>query len=346
MDQDKLLQEINKTVNDSITIIKDYCDSAKQSAESSKTSATNSLNYSKLAGMSTDDAREIAKSVAGLVEIGVDNTLNIEGAAADAKVVGDKFNEVNNSIATTTNQIETTETSLTNKINDINNGIGKISWSSYDVPKWDNKLTNILAIDKDSRLSEVHKTLFFGSETPDITFTNCPYTDGPFYFYRVVRWSGASDLQAQFITVELHEQYPVPGRIWVATYVKSSDKWSNWSVINSPTYSEPGITFHDWIADTNYSSIDVSGDICIVNLQFSNTTPIENFADLGFASLNVYANKTAHGVLVSQTTGVAIDMMIKENENVIYLNARGCNFNINDYFRGQLVFKMKQINFN
>lgn len=99
-----------------------------------------------------------------------------------------------------------------------------------------NAITNFLLID-DKKDSTYHKISYFGSDTPSTQFVNSPYNDGPFYGYRVVRWCSASTTSAHLVTVELHEQYPIPGRIWSNTYDIYNKGWNGWttSMVRRPS---------------------------------------------------------------------------------------------------------------
>lgn len=66
----------------------------------------------------------------------------------------------------------------------------------------------------------------FGSETPS-SFTNSPYTGGPFYGFRLVVFNG------HLITVLIIEQYPVSGRLWANTYDGNPKMWYGWKQIGA-----------------------------------------------------------------------------------------------------------------
>lgn len=66
----------------------------------------------------------------------------------------------------------------------------------------------------------------FGSETPS-SFTNSPYTGGPFYGFRLVVFNG------HLKTVLIIEQYPVSGRLWANTYDGNPQSWYGWKQIGS-----------------------------------------------------------------------------------------------------------------
>lgn len=83
-------------------------------------------------------------------------------------------------------------------------------------------------INKNDRYSELHKTHYFGATQPGTELQNTPYTSGEFYGYREVHWSGRSDTEGHLITVELHEQYPIPGRVWYNMFNVDDNAWSGW----------------------------------------------------------------------------------------------------------------------
>lgn len=66
----------------------------------------------------------------------------------------------------------------------------------------------------------------FGSETPS-SFTNSPYTGGPFYGFRLVVFNG------HLKTVLIIEQYPVSGRLWANTYDGNPQSWYGWKQIGA-----------------------------------------------------------------------------------------------------------------
>lgn len=100
-----------------------------------------------------------------------------------------------------------------------------------------NQVTNFLYVDLDNRNSDINKIHYFGSDNPATTFTNSPYTAGSFYGYRVVRWCSASTTSLHLVTVELHEQYPIPGRVWSNTYDIYNKGWNGWttSMVRRPS---------------------------------------------------------------------------------------------------------------
>jgi hypothetical protein len=67
--------------------------------------------------------------------------------------------------------------------------------------------------------------------TEDVTtLTNCPIYSGAFYAVRKVYWmstDGASGYTHAKALVELHEAYPVSGRIWTRTYNRDTGTWSS-----------------------------------------------------------------------------------------------------------------------
>ncbi len=91
-----------------------------------------------------------------------------------------------------------------------------------------NQITNFLHVELTDRNSDINKIHYFGSDNPAATFINSPYTASPFYGYRVVRWCSASANAHHLVTVELHEQYPVSGRVWSNTYDISIKNWYGW----------------------------------------------------------------------------------------------------------------------
>ena len=91
-----------------------------------------------------------------------------------------------------------------------------------------NQVTNFLHVDLNNRNSDINKIHYFGSNNPATTFTNSPYTAGPFFGYRVVRWCSGSANSYHLVTVELREQYPISGRVWSNTYDINTGTWYGW----------------------------------------------------------------------------------------------------------------------
>lgn len=103
-----------------------------------------------------------------------------------------------------------------------------------------NQITNFLYVNLSDRNSDVNKIHYFGSDNPATAFTNSPYTAGPFYGYRVVRWCSESANTYHLVTVELHEQYPVSGRVWSNTYDINNGTWHGWKCNQGNTFIDVG----------------------------------------------------------------------------------------------------------
>lgn len=103
-----------------------------------------------------------------------------------------------------------------------------------------NQITNFLHVDLSNRNSDINKIHYFGSNNPATAFTNSPYTAGPFYGYRVVRWCSESANTYHLVTVELHEQYPVSGRVWSNTYDINNGTWYGWKCNQGNTFIDVG----------------------------------------------------------------------------------------------------------
>lgn len=103
-----------------------------------------------------------------------------------------------------------------------------------------NQITNFLYVNLSNRNSDVNKIHYFGSNNPVTTFTNSPYTAGPFFGYRVVRWCSESANTYHLVTVELHEQYPVSGRVWSNTYDINNGTWYGWKCNQGNTFIDVG----------------------------------------------------------------------------------------------------------
>lgn len=103
-----------------------------------------------------------------------------------------------------------------------------------------NQVTNFLYVELRNRNSDINKIHYFGSNNPATTFTNSPYTAGPFFGYRVVRWCSDSANTYHLVTVELHEQYPVSGRVWSNTYDINTGTWYGWKCNQGNTFIDVG----------------------------------------------------------------------------------------------------------
>lgn len=103
-----------------------------------------------------------------------------------------------------------------------------------------NHITNFLHVDLSNRNSYINKIHYFGSNNPATTFVNSPYTAGPFFGYRVVRWCSESANTYHLVTVEVHEQYPVSGRVWSNTYDISIGTWYGWKCNQGNTFIDVG----------------------------------------------------------------------------------------------------------
>ena len=76
-------------------------------------------------------------------------------------------------------------------------------------------------------LSGSVKIAWFGSDDAATAYINTPSPIGhsPFYGYELVHQI------KHLINVELHEAYPMPGRIWSNTYDPNRPGWYGWKVI-------------------------------------------------------------------------------------------------------------------
>lgn len=103
-----------------------------------------------------------------------------------------------------------------------------------------NQITNFLHVDLSNRNSYINKIHYFGSNNPAAEFVNSPYTAGPFFGYRVVRWCSNSANEYHLVTAELHEQYPVSGRVWSNTYDIVTGTWYGWKCNQGNTFIDVG----------------------------------------------------------------------------------------------------------
>ena len=103
-----------------------------------------------------------------------------------------------------------------------------------------NQITNFLYVNLSDRNSDINKIHYFGSNNPATAFTNSPYTASPFFGYRVVRWCSESANTYHLVTVEVHEQYPVSGRVWSNTYDINNGTWYGWKCNQGNTFIDVG----------------------------------------------------------------------------------------------------------
>lgn len=103
-----------------------------------------------------------------------------------------------------------------------------------------NQITDFLNVNLSNRNSDINKIHYFGSDNPATAFTNSPYTAGPFYSYRVVRWCSESANTYHLVTVEVHEQYPISGRVWSNTYDINNRTWYGWKCNQGNTFIDVG----------------------------------------------------------------------------------------------------------
>lgn len=123
-----------------------------------------------------------------------------------------------------TDRTGTSRTCLTENSKHIDN-------TCYSKRLGEHNVTDLLYVDLTNPNSEVNKTVYFGSENPGTGLINSPFTETAFYGYREVRWNGNPGNKTHLITVELHEQYPLAGRIWANTYNKDMSNWMGWKCL-------------------------------------------------------------------------------------------------------------------
>lgn len=117
---------------------------------------------------------------------------------------------------------------VNNSISSINSNLSGLDIEAYSYLRTEYDLIDLLQIDLSNPRSDLHKVIYFG--TGDASkFVNSPIGSGDFYGYRTVRWN------YNLITVELHEQFPEHGRIWLNTY--NYNDWTGWT---HPYYTMKG----------------------------------------------------------------------------------------------------------
>lgn len=124
-------------------------------------------------------------------------------------------------------QMEKDKAEINRSLSTTNNGLDK-SFCKSNLGR--NIIKDFCLINLSNRDDDIHKIQYFGSDNPGTDFINSPYTDTPFYGYRVVRWCSHSPSPSvpHLVTVELHEQYPEPGRLWANTYDINFGTWYGW----------------------------------------------------------------------------------------------------------------------
>ena len=177
----------------------------------------------------------------------------------------------------------------------VNELTENIDNTCYSKRLGEHNITNLLLIDLINPNSEINKTIYFGSENPGTELANTPFTETAFYGYREVRWNGNPGNQTHLITVELHEQYPVAGRIWANTYNKDIPDWMGWKCLGSQS-----------IITKEFST----GDITITpntTYKLSYTVP-DGYEYLAFLGAESYNVPTAIGY--QGNTGNAISLYV------------------------------------
>ena len=196
-------------------------------------------------------------------------------------------------------------------------------------------LTNLLQIDLNNQYAWCNRTHYFGSEKPSAELQNSPYTAGPFYGVREVRWNGTGYNNAHLATVIIHEQYPKAGRMWCSTYNKNVKSWSAWRVIGGR--SSVNMVYDSWITSSGNSGCTKDGGFAVVNMVFGVTSGIGTWTDLGIATIGVTASNYCVTSLVSQNTGKCLDCFMNAGSTRIQINGRASSFETGDWFRGQLI---------
>jgi len=107
---------------------------------------------------------------------------------------------------------------------------GKTNWGyRYAIPYHDWSYKNMLLVDLDNIGSPYNQDWAFGSDTSHSTYVNCPPgAPDAFYGWREVHHARTTGASRHLVTVELHEQYPTPGRVWSNTYDKNAGAWYGW----------------------------------------------------------------------------------------------------------------------
>lgn len=86
--------------------------------------------------------------------------------------------------------------------------------------------TDLWMIDINSPFGDANSDWSFGTEDAS-TLINSPVTSGPFYGYRKVYQVHSSAANHYKTIVEIHEAYPMRGRIWTSEY-SPDNGWSGW----------------------------------------------------------------------------------------------------------------------
>lgn len=86
--------------------------------------------------------------------------------------------------------------------------------------------TDLLLIDFNNTLGDANADWSFGTEDAS-TLTNSPVTSGAFYGYRKVYQVHSSVANHYKTIVEIHEAYPMRGRIWTSEYNPDTG-WNGW----------------------------------------------------------------------------------------------------------------------
>lgn len=180
---------------------------------------------------STAGVAATPKAVKAAYDLANSNTEKI--GTTDISGIGD--GTVTGAIVNNKEAIEDVSQSLTNKLDASN-----VDPMFCESIPGRNQITNFLHVDLSNRNSYINKIHYFGSNNPAAEFVNSPYTAGSFFGYRVVRWCSNSANEYHLVTAELHEQYPVSGRVWSNTYDIVTGTWYGWKCNQGNTFIDVG----------------------------------------------------------------------------------------------------------
>ena len=130
-----------------------------------------------------------------------------------------------------------------------------------------------------------------------------------------MRWNGNPGNQTHLITVELHEQYPLAGRIWANTYNKDASKWMGWKCL------EPQRIITKVYKITLKKVTSPTANTYTINASLSGYTPlIAVGTDSGNMDNNIfYCKVSGNNVYLGVKQGYTGDSALQASATVMYL---------------------------
>ena len=123
------------------------------------------------------------------------------------------------------NNLQTTMEYMNSWVTSVQNSVVNMTNPSL----WGKKTSgDFLSVAPGDDTAALNAPYFFMTENAGADWTNSPISSGAFYGYRVVRCNNIYSSN-HLTTVEIHEQFPIAGRIWSNTYNMMGPQWYGWS---------------------------------------------------------------------------------------------------------------------